>query len=368
MKNGLSIIVDVDGRTCPVIFSGWRRRLETVVAKKSRGVLVSNPAVFALHGRSLIRDILPKGWTVVPLMMGDGERYKNSRTVAAIHEHLLDLSINRDDLVIAFGGGVVGDTAGFAAATYKRGIGFLQIPTTLLAMMDAAIGAKVGINHPRGKNLIGTFYQPLGIAINPDWLGTLPEREMNAGIAELLKTGFLVSEAFLQAASSMPPRYDLAERRKWIALIEGAVLFKSHIVQRDPYDRGLRRVLNFGHTFAHAIEAAEGYRRYRHGEAVAAGMVAAIHLSFLAGHLSRKRHDAYLEYLLGPVARLAPLRKPTGAYMAPMRYDKKNAGPAPTFVLLKAVGRSIVSPAPAAADIRRAVEFMKRFVNSRGRL
>jgi 3-dehydroquinate synthase len=368
MKDELSITVDIDGYSCPVIFSGWRRGLEAAAGKKQRAVIVSNPTVFALHGQSLVRRIMPKTWIVIPLMIGDGERFKNARTVAAIHDHLLDVSLNRSDLVVAFGGGVVGDTAGFAAATFKRGVGLVQVPTTLVAMVDAAVGAKVGINHPRGKNLIGTFYQPKGIVINPDWLGTLPEREMNAGVAELVKTGFLVSKNFLQAALSMPVTYRPADRGKWIVLIEGAVLFKSQIVAHDPYDHGIRRILNFGHTFAHAIEQAEGYRRHLHGEAVLAGMVGALYLSFVAGHLSRKRRDEYLQYLIEPITHLAPLQRPTRAYVAPMQYDKKTAGTVPTFVLLRAIGRPVVAPAPSMADIRKAVEFMKRFVNSGGRI
>ncbi|NMC43722.1 MAG: 3-dehydroquinate synthase, partial [candidate division Zixibacteria bacterium] len=199
MKDESSITVDFDGHSCPVAFSGWRRCLTTAAGKGQRAVVISNPGVFALHGRSLIHDILPKDWQIVPLMMGDGERFKTARSVAAIQDQLLALDFHRNHLIIAFGGGVVGDTAGFAAATYQRGIGFIQVPTTLVAMVDAAIGAKVGINHPRGKNLIGTFYQPKGIIINPDWLGTLPEREMNDGVAELAKIGFLVSKTYLQA-------------------------------------------------------------------------------------------------------------------------------------------------------------------------
>lgn len=368
MKDERSITVDFDGHSCPVAFSGWRRCLTTAAGKGQRAAVIANPGVFALHGRWLVRNILPKDWEIIPLMMGDGERFKNARTVAAIHDQLLDLDFQRNNLIIAFGGGVVGDTAGFAAATYKRGSGFIQVPTTLVAMVDSAIGAKVGINHPRGKNLIGTFYQPKGIIINSDWLGTLPEREMNDGVAELAKIGFLVSKTYLQAALSMPLTYTPAERRKWTALIEGAVLLKAGIVARDPYDHGLRRILNFGHTFAHAIERAEGYRRYHHGEAVLAGMAGALHLSHLAGCLSKKRRDEYLNYLVAPVSRLPVLNRPADAYLSVMRYDKKNRGSGPVFVLLAAIGRPVVSSAPPVADIRRAIEFMRRFVNSGGRI
>lgn len=366
MKDTLSIAVNIDGHLCPVVFSGWRRRLETLAGKARRAVVVSNPAIFALHGKSFLNGLVPKKWTAVPVMIGDGERFKNDRTVAALYDHLLDMSIDRDDLIIAFGGGVVGDTAGFAAATYKRGIDFIQIPTTLLAMIDASIGAKVGIDHRWGKNLIGTFYQPQAVLINPTWLGTLPRREMAAGMAELIKVGFLVSKTFLQAVLGMPPQYSLASRQKWEALIEGAVFFKSEIVSHDPFDRGIRMVLNFGHTFAHAIETAEGYRRYRHGEAVLAGMAAALYLSRTMGHLSAKRLDEYLEYLSGPTAGLRPLTKPTTAYLSPMRFDKKIAGGAPTFVLLEAIGRPVLCSAASIQDVRQAVVFMKHFVNNGG--
>jgi 3-dehydroquinate synthase len=368
INNSLSITVNVDGRLCPVFFSQWRRRLQTLSGKTRRAVVISNPTVFALHGKTLLGEILPPRWTVIPLMIGDGERFKSERTVAAVYDHLCDLSVDRDDLIVAFGGGVVGDTAGFAAATFKRGIDFIQVPTTLLAMVDSAVGAKVGIDHRHGKNLIGTFHQPQAIVINPTWLATLPRREMAGGRAELIKTGFLVSRNFLQAVLSMPTQYDERDRRKWKALMEGAILFKAEIVARDPFDRRLRKVLNFGHTFAHAIETAEGYRRYRHGEAVLAGMAAALYLSRAVGHLSEKRLVEYLQYLRGPIAGLPPLSQPTAAYLTPMRFDKKNSGEGLTFVLLEAIGCPVLCSRSTERDIRNALARMKAFVASGGRI
>ena len=333
-----------------------------------KAVVISNPTVFALHGSTLLHDILPKGWIAIPLMIGDGERFKNSRTVAALYEHLLDLSVNRGDVIIAFGGGVVGDTAGYTAATFKRGIDFIQVPTTLLAMVDAAIGAKVGIDHRSGKNLIGTFHQPRAIVINPAWLGTLPQREIAAGTAELIKIGFLVSKTFLEAVLSMPLQYDNRDRRKWKALMEAAILFKSEIVAHDPFDHRLRKVLNFGHTFAHAVETAEGYRRYHHGEAVLAGMAAALYLSHAIGHLKKKRLVEYLQFLSGPIAGLRPLSQPITAYLAPIQLDKKNTGDRPTFVLLESIGRPVLCSAPSERDIGKAITCMKDFVNTGGKI
>jgi 3-dehydroquinate synthase len=368
MKDTLSIAVNINGQICPVFFFGWRRQLESTAGKARKVVVISNPTVFALHGKTFLNEVLPPEWTTIPLMIGDGERFKNERTIAALYDHLLDLSIDRGDLIIAFGGGVVGDIAGFAAATFKRGIDFIQAPTTLLAMVDAAIGAKVGINHRLGKNLIGTFHQPQAVVVNPMWLSTLPQREMIAGIAELIKVGFLVSKPFLQAVLSMSPQYSVGDKGKWKALIEGAVLFKSEIVAHDPFDHGIRKVLNFGHTFAHAVETAEGYCRYHHGEAVLAGIAAALHLSRTMGHLSASRWDECVRYLREPIAGLRPLTKPTTVYLAPMRFDKKNTGGTPTFVLLEAVGRPVLCSAPSTREIRKAVEFMKHFVNNGGRM
>ncbi|MDD4052483.1 MAG: hypothetical protein PHR28_11385, partial [candidate division Zixibacteria bacterium] len=189
-----------------------------------------------------------------------------------------------------------------------------------------------------------------------------------AGTAELIKVGFLVSETFLGAVLSMPPQYDDRGRGKWKALMEGAILFKSEIVAHDPFDRQLRRVLNFGHTFAHAVETAEGYRRYHHGEAVLAGMAAALFLSHAMGHLSKKRLVEYLQYINGPVTGLKPLSKPTTAYLAPMKFDKKNSGDYPTFVLLEAIGRPLLCSAPSERDIRDAIIRMKDFVNTGGKI
>jgi 3-dehydroquinate synthetase len=180
------IIVHAGAHTYPVIFRGHRQRLSRLTHGCEKIVIVSNPTVFALHGKGFLQNLFRRDRKVVSVMIGDGERYKSQRTINALYDQWFDIGISRYDCIIAFGGGVVGDTAGYAAATFKRGVPFIQIPTTLLAMVDASIGGKVGINHRMGKNQVGAFYQPEAVIIEPSWLATLERRELIDGLAEIL--------------------------------------------------------------------------------------------------------------------------------------------------------------------------------------
>lgn len=362
------LVIRAGEQTYPVVVTSYRRRLAGMIEKGSTVAVVSNPTVFALHGAGFIKDCLPPGRTVIPLMMGDGERYKSRRTVNNLYEYLLDIGAGRRDTLVAFGGGVVGDTAGFVAATFKRGMNFIQVPTTLVAMVDASIGGKVGINHRAGKNLIGAFYQPRAVILNPDWLGTLGTREMVEGLAEIIKTGFLSSRRLLETAAATPPEFDGASRDTIRKLIRQAIRFKAGIVAADVHDRGRRAVLNFGHTFAHAIEAAERFRRYRHGEAVLAGMAAALRLSHSRGRLSHRRMTECLGYLAPLTRYLRPLKKNTDDYVSPITVDKKGRGGKAVFVLLDAIGRPAVRPVTSHAMIADAIDFMKDFVNNQGKM
>jgi 3-dehydroquinate synthase len=331
-------------------------------------VVVSNPTVFALHGERFIHDLLPHRDRTISLLMGDGERFKSQKTVNRLYDALFDLEFERGDVLVAFGGGVVGDTAGYVAATFKRGVRFIQSPTTLLAMADAAIGGKVGINHERGKNQIGAFFHPRAVIINADWLGTLGSREMVEGLAEIVKAGFLSSDKLLKTAAGLEPIYAISQRDDFLQVIREAITFKARIVSRDPYESGVRAVLNFGHTFAHAIETAEGYRRYRHGEALLAGMVAAIFLSHTAGRLGKRAMQGYLRILRPLAAYLKPLRKNAEAYLAPMPVDKKIVGGRLRFVLLEGIGRPVIREVRSMRRVREAVEFMQEYVNHRGEM
>jgi len=362
MRDRSDIVVNAGSGSYPVIFGDYRRRLRSILNDSPTVVVVSNATVYALYGETFVDRVLPRGHRIVPLMMGDGERHKNQKTVNRIYEHLFDIGVGRRDTIVALGGGVVGDTAGFAAATFKRGVRLVQVPTTLLAMVDASVGGKVGVNHVRGKNQIGAFYQPEAVVVDPRYLATIGFRGILEGLAEILKVGFLSSLRMIVRTSVAEPEYSSGNADTFEKLIRSAVAFKARIVARDERDRNIRAILNFGHTFGHAIEAAEGYRRYRHGEAVLAGMIGALHLSHTVGCLGAKSLSRYIAYV-EPYARyLRPLKKDITDYLSPIAVDKKNRDRTPVFVLLERIGRPVVRAVDSRRKIADAIAFMKKFI------
>ncbi len=362
------IVVRAGADAYPVIFRDHRARMSQLTRGSNRIVVISNPTVFALHGKNMMQRFFKNDRRVVSVMIGDGERYKNQQTINGLYEQFFDVGLGRYDSIVAFGGGVVGDTAGYAAATFKRGVPFIQVPTTLLAMVDASIGGKVGINHRLGKNQIGAFYQPLGVIIEPTWLATLGRREMVEGLAEVLKAGFLSSAELVEAATAAAENSEYTSKTKAaiLDLIVRAIRFKAHIVSLDVYDYGIRRILNFGHTLAHAIEKAEGYRRIHHGEAVLAGMIGAVVLSHSAGCLARDLENKYLDYLRPWTLHIPILKAKIEDYLAPLAVDKKNRTRTPVFVLLEEIGRPVVREAGTAKRVFDAFDFMRAWVNIRG--
>lgn len=343
-------------------------RLQAIIGKRRQIVVVSNPKVFALHGSHFINTILPSAQRVTPIVMGDGERFKSQTTVNRLYDQFHTLDMTRDDYVIALGGGVVGDTAGFAAATYKRGVHFIQAPTTLLAMVDASIGGKVGINHRIGKNQTGSFYNPSAVLIYKDWLATLEQLDVVSGLAEIIKAGFIGSKNILREVAGMNPEYPEGDMALIQNLIRQAILFKAEVVRRDPYDRDDRVILNFGHTFAHAIEKADRRARPKHGLAVLAGMVGAIHLSHGVGYLRRASTNSLLSFI-APFARYAPhLRSDNDDYIDAMVADKKKRSRVFRFVLLRGAGRPVIFETDAGARVRRAISFMKEFSAGRNEI
>jgi 3-dehydroquinate synthase len=353
--------------TYPVLLSDFKRQLQTHLGDSRIVAVVSNPKVFALHGAAFIDNCLAgKRYAIEPVLMGDGERFKSQKTINNLHHCFFEIGLNRTDTVITLGGGVVGDTAGFAAATFKRGVNLVQVPTTLLAMVDSSVGGKVGINHAYGKNLIGAFYQPRAVLTDPGFLGTLGRREMIEGVAEILKAGFLSGRRFLRAAGDMPLQYSAAKRDYFTGIISEAIRFKAGIVARDPYDAGLRQILNFGHTFGHAIEKVEKYRRYHHGEAVLAGMAAALHLSRLSGLLSNDEANECLHFLSRFVSHLKPLGKDPDDYLVPMEVDKKRMGEDIVCVMLNGIGRPVVGPVRSRKRLKESIQFMIEFVKRKG--
>lgn len=248
-----------------------------------KALIITNETIWKLHGEKTINAIRDSFVDITTLILPDGERYKTLRSVEKGYKVLVENRFTRGDCIVNLGGGVICDTGGYIAATYMRGIDFYQIPTTLLAQVDASIGGKVAVNLPQGKNLVGTFYQPKGVLIDIDYLDTLPKRELNSGWAEIIKAGILDGEAFFSSLEK--------GECSLLSSIEKAIRLKERIVRVDERDKGLRKILNLGHTFAHAIESVTNYRKYLHGEAVAIGMIYAIELGEAIGVTDKTLKD-----------------------------------------------------------------------------
>lgn len=305
-----------------------------------KAVIITNTTLAPLYGDPLAR-VLPNTSVVT---MPDGEQYKTLETVAKLYIDLVEAGLDRSGTVIALGGGVVGDTAGFVAATYMRGVRFIQIPTSLLAMVDSSVGGKVGVDLPQGKNLVGAFKQPDAVLIDPDVLSTLPEREWRCGMAETIKHGFLADEGLLAP--------ELWAKERAAELVRRAVQVKVDVVQQDPYERGVRAHLNLGHTFAHAIERVSEYQ-WLHGEAVGVGLVAAARLSYALGLCDSGLAEEVEDIVdkVGLPTRLGNLD--AEALFAAMGTDKKWQSGHSRFVLLKGMCQPmIVEDVPKATIIQ----------------
>ncbi len=310
--------------------------------------VVTDSNVAALHARPVADALRAHAASLAEVVLPAGEAHKTWDTLNRIFDALLAARFDRDALVVAVGGGVVGDMAGFAAAVYQRGIDFVQVPTTLLAQVDSSVGGKTGINHPLGKNMIGAFHQPRLVVIDVGTLATLPDRELSAGLAEVVKHGAIADVAYFDAVADALP----ALRAKDPAALESAVArsceIKASVVERDEREGGLRAILNFGHTFGHAIEAGLGYGEWLHGEAVGAGMVMAADLSRRLGLVD----DAVARRVREVVeAAGLPVRGPAwpaGRYVELMSVDKKARQGTPRFVLLDGLGRATVRKVPDA--------------------
>ena len=305
----------------------------------ARRFVVTNPVVWRLHGDAVAAG-LPG---VEVIQVPDGERHKHLATVARIYDALVRGRADRGSVVVAVGGGVIGDMAGFAAATFLRGIALVQVPTTLLAQVDASVGGKVGVNLPAGKNLVGAFYPPRLVVTDPQVLGTLSRREFRAGLYEVIKYGMACSAPLFATLQADTKRLADPAGDSLVPIITECCRIKAGIVSADERESGIRRVLNFGHTAGHAIEALTGYRRFRHGEAVAWGMLVASQLAVMRGVLRREALTA-LEALimtLGPLPNVADLQ--AAQIIEGMRHDKKVVNGTLHVVLPTGVGTSTVA-------------------------
>lgn len=304
--------------------------------------LVSNLTVAPLHAAPVLKALREHAAQVIEVLLPDGEACKDWQHLQRIFDALLGHRFDRRCVLVALGGGVVGDMTGFAAACYQRGVDFIQMPTTLLAQVDSSVGGKTGINHPAGKNMIGAFHQPRLVVADTGWLATLPARERSAGLAEVIKHGAIADVAYLQAVVD-----DLAALRRADPLaLQRAVVrsceIKAAVVGEDERENDRRAILNFGHTFGHAIEAGLGFGTWLHGEAVGAGMVLAADLSERLGMLPASERGL----LVAAIAEAGlPVRAPDWgfeAYLHWMSADKKARAGIPRFVLLEGLGKAVV--------------------------
>jgi 3-dehydroquinate synthase len=337
--------VDLGSRSYPIhIGPGLLERAELLhpLLRGQRLVVVTNETVAPLHGHRL-RALLeghPLTWIELP----DGERHKTLATVESILTRMLEARLDRGSTLIAFGGGVVGDIAGFAAAIYQRGIDFVQVPTTLLSQVDSSVGGKTGVNHPLGKNMIGAFHQPRAVIIDTDTLRTLPVRELRAGVAEVIKYGLIQDADFfawleehLEALLALSP--DVVSEA-----IQRSCACKAEVVASDERESGRRAILNLGHTFGHAIEAGMGYGQWLHGEAVGTGMAMAARMSEHMGWLSRSNRERAERLLARAGLELRPPAELTAErFRELMAIDKKVMDGRLRLVLLRGIGSAVVT-------------------------
>ena len=328
----------------PDIFSG--------IPAGALALIVTNDSVAPLYAQALKSTLSQRFSRVELCVLPDGEAHKNWHTLQTIFDALMQSGADRKTVLFALGGGVVGDMTGFAAASFMRGVPFVQVPTTLLSQVDSSVGGKTGINHPLGKNMIGAFYQPQLVVCDLDTLDTLPARELSAGLAEVIKYGPIADMAFMDWLEG---RIDALMARDKVALahaVRRSCEIKADVVSKDEKEADLRAILNFGHTFGHAIEAGMGYGVWLHGEGVGAGMVMAAELSLRLGLVDAAfvlRLRRLIERAGLPVrGAILDVQDNAGRYLELMRHDKKSQAGAIRFVLIDGPGKAIVREAPDA--------------------
>jgi 3-dehydroquinate synthase len=316
--------------------------------KAAHAVIVTNPAVNALYGDTLAKALGPGYKNISRVLLPDGEQHKTWSSLNLIFDHLLATGCDRKTVLFALGGGVVGDMTGFAAATYMRGLPFVQVPTTLLAQVDSSVGGKTAINHPLGKNMIGAFYQPERVICDLATLDSLPPRELAAGLAEIIKYGPIADGDFLLWLETHMDALLARDPAALAHAVQRSCEIKAWVVGEDEREAGLRAILNFGHTFGHAIEAGMGYGTWLHGEAVGCGMVMATALSSELGLVPA----SFVARVRALIARAGlPVQAPPmpmARWFELMRVDKKAADGEIRFVLIESIGRAAVRTAPDA--------------------
>jgi 3-dehydroquinate synthase len=323
---------------------------------RGKVAIVTNPVVAPLYlARAKAALTRAGAGETVEVLVADGEQAKSWDSLEKVIDAFLGARVGRDGLVVALGGGVIGDLAGFAAAVYQRGIGYLQVPTTLLAQVDSSVGGKTAVNHARGKNMVGAFHQPRAVIADTGTLATLPARELRAGIAEVIKHGFALDAALANWLETNVGQLVAQEAGALAHAVRRSCELKAQIVSADEQEAGARALLNFGHTFGHAIETGSGYGEWLHGEAVAAGMVIAAELSRRVGPLSAADASRVRDLVQHAGLPSVPPPWPADRYLELMLADKKVARGRVRYVLLEAVGRARLRDDVHESDVRAAI-------------
>jgi 3-dehydroquinate synthase len=322
-------------------------------------IVISNPTVMRLHGATLIQSLQSVYGNISVIKIGDGERYKNHATLMKIYDGMFRVQANRRSWILAFGGGVVGDIAGFAAATFMRGIPYVMIPTTLLSQVDSSIGGKVAVNVIQGKNLVGAFYQPSAVLSDSEVLSTLPKRELASGLHEVIKCGAICSSPLLRYLEQKLPEILKCQTKELEHIVLAAARIKADVVAVDEKETGLRLILNFGHTVGHAFEAAGDFRKFKHGEAVAWGMIAVLEYSREVGLLQAEEAARLIQL----IRRVGPLPSISGISLESiwkaLMHDKKFRKGDIRMVLLQSLGKAAIYNGIEAASLR---SFLRRFI------
>jgi 3-dehydroquinate synthase len=337
--------VDLGERSYPIyIGAGLLARSDLLVPHIAgrQVAIVTNETVAPLYLEAL--EAVLSDFNPTSIVLPDGEAYKNWQTLQLIFDGLLGARHDRGTTVIALGGGVIGDMAGFAAACYQRGVNFIQIPTTLLSQVDSSVGGKTGINHPLGKNMVGAFYQPQAVLIDTQTLSTLPARELSAGLAEVIKYGLICDEPFLTWLEANMPALRALDQVALTTAIERSCAAKARVVGADERESGVRATLNLGHTFGHAIETQQGYGAWLHGEAVAAGTVMALEMSCRLGWIQPGERDRAIRLFLAAGLPVVPPEDMLPEhFLEHMAVDKKVLDGRLRLVLLRAIGEAVVT-------------------------
>jgi len=356
----IEIPVNLGPRSYPILVgAGALSTVGAQLAKRGVGrrvVLVSDPTIARLHADAVLHGLTAAGFDVDQVAVPEGEQAKRLDVASDLWDRLLDLGCDRSSTVVALGGGAVGDLAGFAAATYMRGMNFVQVPTTLLAQVDASIGGKTAIDHPQGKNLIGAFHQPRMVIVDPAVLTTLPEREFRSGLAEVIKHGIVLDAAYFRDLEADVPALLARDLPTLDRVVAGSCRLKAQVVERDEQEAELRWVLNYGHTIGHALEAATGFERWAHGEAVSLGIVAEARLAErlgIAGPETTERQRRLLSAVGLPVKGLAV---DPGAVLQALSRDKKRRDGRVSFVLAPEIGAFRIVPDVPPDAIRQTLE------------